>query len=165
MKKGILLSLLLIPCLGITQNPCLFICRNDTEIRRAADSIALKARSTFVFRDMMPSKLEECKFVVRYKDTINKESPVRMSVVFEQIMAGKNVDLEIPGTPVYYLYCVEGKYLDLFPAWKAFIDPSAGLEATSAKRHHERTLKCDGKELEFRFAKDDDSWKLSMIRM
>ena len=165
MRKDILLFLLLIPCLGIAQNPCLFVCRSEAEMRRTADSIALKAKSKFVFRDMMKSKQEECKFVIHYKDTLNKESPIRMNVVFEKIMAGKNADLEIPGTPVYYLYAVEGKYLDLFPAWKTCIDPSAVLEEACKKWLNERTLKCNGQELIFRLMKADDAWRLSMIRM
>lgn len=164
MKNIIVLFILMLPIIGFSQEPCLFICKSESEMRQAADAIALKAKSNFVFRDITRSPRAEAKVSVRYWDTANVERR-KMSVVFEEYMIGKNEDLEIPGTPVYYLYSVSGKYLDLFPTWKAYIDPTAELEKTSIHYYNESKLQCNGENLEFRFDKLTDTWKLYLIRM
>lgn len=46
-------------------------------------------------------------------------------------MIGANPSMEIEGTPSYKLYSVYGKYLDIFPIWKKYIDPTADIEFVS----------------------------------
>ena len=112
-----------------SQTPLKFIVDNTNDVRSLSDSIALRARGTYVFSKQ---GVEETNgYEVLYKN--KADSTDIMHVRFILRMSGANKDLEISGTPQYIFSNVSGKYLDLFPFWKTFINPSDNIEELSKK--------------------------------
>lgn len=62
------------------------------------------------------------------------EEPRRLSITFKYYMEGEDQTLEIEGTPTYRIASIQGAYLDLFPMWKAWINPDADLHKIASDR-------------------------------
>lgn len=119
-----LLTLLVILFIGVTTNAQLHFKTKDLkEVRQLADSIALTAKTVYKYEKEGISKRDSNYYVILYT---NKDDDFdRLGVAFWIDYIGRNIDLEIKGTPVYTLDLVQGKFLDLFPFWKRHINPKA----------------------------------------
>jgi len=165
MKTFALLLLMSLSFVGYSQDYASFICRNESEVRRLSDNIALNAKRHFKFDTVKISHLDARKYIVSYSDIEDTVSNSKLNVVFEIYMKGANKDLEIIGTPEYCFSSVRGKYLDIFPFWKKFINPKADLQNVSEKKSDEITISLpSGKRNGFRFSDSDDLWKIRMIQ-
>ncbi len=115
---------------------------DTTMVRQLSDSLALNAKRDFVFVKQGRSVNDKNYYAVVYNDKEDENN--RMTVAFRVSMIGANQALEIEGTPEYEFEFVYGKFLDLFPFWKKFIDESANAEqiCTGAKKAE---MKINGK--------------------
>ena len=66
-----------------------------------------------------------------YVENTSNEVPLKIRLLFRVKFIEANPALEIEGKPLYELYLMQGKFLDIFPAWKKYIDPDADIEKTS----------------------------------
>ncbi len=129
-----LLILLTTLFIGIIANAQLHFKTKDLkEVRQLADSIALTAKTPYVFSKEGISKQNSNYYVVVY--TNPKDDYDRLGVAFWISHIDRNLDLEIKGTPVYTFDFVRGNFLDLFPFWKRHINKQAdAVKITKGKR-------------------------------
>ncbi len=129
-----LLTLLVILFIGITTNAQLHFKTKDLkEVRQLADSIALTAKTPYIFSEEGISKRDKNYYGVVYTNPKDKDD--RLGVAFWISHIGRNLDLEIKGTPVYTFDFVYGNFLDLFPFWKRHINTNAdAVKITKDKR-------------------------------
>ncbi len=100
-----------------------FQTKNVKKVRQLADSIALNAKTPYVFSKEGASKRNSNYYVVIYNNP--KDDYDRLGVAFHIKYIGRNIDLGTKGTPVYTFDFVQGNFLDLFPFWKRHINPNA----------------------------------------
>lgn len=93
------------------------------EVRQLADSIALTGKTPYKYTKEGVSRGDSNYYVVLY--TNENDDFDRLGVAFWIDHIGRNIDLEIEGTPVYTLDLVKGNFLDLLPFWKRHINQSA----------------------------------------
>lgn len=99
-------------------------------IRQISDSIASNTKRPYHFQsEGWVERLDL--YRVRYVN--NNDSTIKLSVFFSKIKIGENKALEIKGKTKYVFYTAIGKYLDIFPFWKKFIDKTADETACSTK--------------------------------
>lgn len=129
-----LLTLLVILFIAVTTNAQLHFKTKDLkEVRQLADSIALTAKTPYIFSNEGVSKRDKNYYVVVY--TNPKDDYDRLGVAFWINHIGRNLELEIKGTPVYTFDFVRGNFLDLFPFWKRHINKNAdAVKITKGKR-------------------------------
>lgn len=156
MKKNLLLSLLLLST--IMANAQIKFISNDLEdARQLADSIALNAKFPFKFVEEGIRKANNNHYF-KYQNTENESES--MTVYFIVKMEGENKDLEIKGKPKYIFNTVYGRFLNLFPFWKQFINPESDpVEITEGKMRDRKEI--DGRALHLR--KEADTWCIVMI--
>lgn len=135
MKK--LLTLLVILLVALTANAQLQFKTEDLkEVRQLADSIALTGKTPYQFSKEGVSKRDKNYYVVLY--TNPHDSYDRLGVAFWINHEGRNIDLEIKGTPVYTLDLVRGNFLDLFPFWKRHINTNADAVAITKETRKDK---------------------------
>lgn len=119
-----LLTLFIALFISLTANAQLqFKTKDLKEVRQLADSIALTGKTPYQFSKEGVSKRDKNYYVVLYANP--NDDYDRLGVAFWINYEGRNIDLEIKGTPVYILDFVKGNFLDLFPFWKRHINPNA----------------------------------------
>lgn len=149
---------------GRAQDFKLFEGGDEAYARRLADSIALNAKRQFALREARYAKSDTSVYLFIYRDLGDTTGANLMKVVFSIKMIGANKDLEIRGTRTLLFDGVEGKYLDLFPAWKKFVNPSASLGSLASKGHDEVNMFFpDGREARLTLRKMGNYWRLFML--
>lgn len=157
MKLKHLLAVLLFTVTTVLQAQIKFESYNLNEARQLADSIALNAKYPFVFVEEGIAKANHNQYF-RYVNKENEEE--RLTVFFNIRMEGRNVDLEIEGTPKYEFNAVYGRFVNLFPFWKKFIDPTADAEKiTTGSRYH--NVNKDSRK--FTLQRQSDKWGITMF--
>lgn len=108
----------------ITANAQLHFKTKDLkEVRQLADSIALNAKTPYTFMKEGISKGDSNYYVVLYQNMDDEYD--RFGVAFLIEHEGRNIDLEIEGTPIYTFDLVKGNFLDLYPFWRQHINQQA----------------------------------------
>jgi hypothetical protein len=105
-----------------------FVSSDKNDMRVLADSIAANAKRLYVFDSERVNESDKYFYSLKYLTEDNADA---LTIGIKIIMVGKNTDLEIEGTPEYYLSVVYGNFLDLFPFWSRFIDDSKDAETVS----------------------------------
>lgn len=167
MKK---ILLLLFGCFALftaqAQNRDVFTCKDTTTCVSNIDILLQDAKRTY---NKVDSYMYDNKFIVEYKAVEpNSDATVKLRVVFLKRAKGANLALEQPGQTVYELQYIIGKYLDIFPVWKKYIDPSADIEALSTKGYSDskKFENTDGSGEEYSFQYDSQNkalWNFSRV--
>ena len=105
-----------------------FTSDNPKDMRTLADSIVSNAKRTYKFSSETPIKDS---YVIRIRYVNVADTTDRLNVFYSTAMKGANQALEIVGTPEYKFHSAMGKFLDLFPFWKKFIEPESNAESAS----------------------------------
>lgn len=135
-KLTILLALFALSCTTVCAQ-LKFVSDNKNDLRILADSIVLNAKRNYQFSTEQ-LKDKESFYILRYRDVDNPTNMIPVGIKI--YMEGKNVDLEIERKPIYYFSIVQGRFLDLFPFWKKYIDVNAD-ENIISKKGNARTKK------------------------
>ena len=137
------------------------------ECIRLADSLLKLSKRTFALKDSEQTP-QMPKFILDYRATDAPEGEViKLSVFFNILQKGANPSLEQKGTTVYTLATIYGKYLDIVPIWKTYIDLDADIVkiAESGRMCIKRLRTDDGAEVSFRLYPDQNRegiWILSL---
>ena len=124
MKKIFVLMLLSTSLLLQAQSLDSFVAKDGQSAKKIADSLALIAKRPFQYVSEYGDKGNVLyNWVVLYNEVGNKNN--ELSVWFRVKWIGANPSLEIKGTPEYVLDHVKGKFLDVFPFWKKYIDTTS----------------------------------------
>lgn len=136
MKKALFFLLInsffLISISTQAQNLDALQCDTEEQCAVIADSLLKDARSTYKLlnkRTRVSSGRTYIELV--YVEDVESETPPKMKIIFQLKKIGGNAALEIEGTPLYVFNSFHGKYLDIFPTWIKYINPSANLEKVS----------------------------------
>lgn len=133
MKKILLTSACFLFCMvAAAQDISLFTCDSKEACVKVADSLLRDSKRQYKLLKAYDFSQGNNYYELLYKevgDTIKE--PLKLSVTFKIEMIGANSALEIEGTPSYKLKFITGRFLDIFPIWEKFIDPTADMEATS----------------------------------
>lgn len=157
MKKAIItLSLFSITLLTYAQLK--FISNTKEDMRLLGDSIVMSAKRHYIYQSE-EEKEKGSFYIIRYVNTEDQTDILPVGV--KVIMKGKNVDLEIEGTPIYSFAITQGKYLDLYPFWKQFIDPQADSESIEKKGR----VKINKDNCVFYFQRDNKNWIIRMDKL
>jgi gamma-glutamylcysteine synthetase len=108
-----------------------YITDNLNDVRQLSDSIALNAKRTFKYSKQGIPNEGKYVYLVKYINTVDTTEV--MYIKFHIKMVGANEDLEIAGTRQYVFEYVSGRYLDLFPFWKKFVNTSEDIEELTKK--------------------------------
>lgn len=95
------------------------------------------------------------------KDTTGEE---KIRVTFLSYEEGGNKSLEIPGKRAYSFTSLTGSFLDIFPTWKALVEPEAEAETTSKRSNIWFRREIYGSEKTLRFAQSDGNQWYIQIR-
>jgi len=99
------------------------------------DDIVSNMRGAFKFKYAEPDTLNNRPdiYYFYYKSDSIKTDASLMTITFDVRNEGGNQALEIQGSDRYYLRSLIGKYLDVFPFWKEYVDPNADKIELSKK--------------------------------
>lgn len=136
MKTKLTLSLLALAFICSAQLP--LTTKSLINVRNVSDSLALNAKQAFKFDKQSIGKNDKNFYLLKYNNAADIESP--MVVAFRIKMIGSNPDLQIQGTPEYSFYKVSGRFLDLFPFWVKFMNPTAIAVNVSQKKEDTATI-------------------------
>ncbi len=100
-----------------------FQTKDVKEVRQLADSIALNAKTPYIFSKEGVSKRNSNYYVIIYNNS--NDDYDRLGIAFHIEYIDRNLDLDIEGTLVYTFDFVQGNFLDLFPFWQRHINPNA----------------------------------------
>lgn len=136
----------------------LLVAHSLGEAKAIADTVAKGYRLPYKW--YKTDSLRDSEIVmVCYKNQNNPDD--KMQVVFSRFMEGANKELEIPGTPAYYLKFFNGKFLDLFPFYKRFV-PAATAEQTSQQWNNKTLVDTEKGKREVRLHSEDDHWEIDI---
>jgi len=133
-----------------------FVSDNPKDMRPIADSIALNAKRTFKFSIEKPV---QGMLMTKILYTNISDPKDIIYILYSMEIVGENKALEIKGTPVYTFRSATGKFLDLFPFWKKFINPNLNI-VTASDQTNEAIV--DGKRLIFRDEPNISKWEISI---
>ncbi len=122
-KLTLLLFAICSPLFFYAQAPVKFIFENTNELRQLSDSIAYNAKRKYTYSKQGVSSMDDRYYCVRYVNSVDTTEALAVFFLINEV--GSNDALEIKGTTQYVFYGVANSFLDLFPFWKKFIDPSA----------------------------------------
>ena len=128
--KSKLTALFLVLAFTCSAQTVKFVTDNLIVVRQTADSIALNAKRHYTFSDegfIGKSTI----YRLQYVNAADKTDTLK--VAFSKNTIGANKALEISGTTEYSFYIALGKYSDLFPFWKKFIDKNADTAECSTQ--------------------------------
>ena len=134
--KTKLLSLFLVLTFTCSAQTFNFVSDNAKDMRTIADSIVSNAKRTYKFSSEMQIKNS---YVTRIRYVNLADTTDKLTVFYSKMMKGANSALEIIGTPEYSFHTAYGKFLDLFPFWKKFIDCKVDL-AKASQEMNEATI-------------------------
>lgn len=138
-KASVILFILFISSNSFSQNADLFYNVSKDSAKLIADDLAAIAKSKYQFVSFTENP-KRGGAIFYYKDADNDDN--RLSVYFRIY----NETLEISGTPRYYFYKVEAKFLDVFPFWKKYIQPDADdVKMSKNESFNKVYLKSSGK--------------------
>jgi len=154
MKTKFTLLFLVLTFICTAQTSLKFVSGNKGDMRTLADSIVLNAKHTFKYAKEGQIKESSVYFFkyVNITDTTNV-----LALYYNIKMKGENVALEVTGTPEYTFYAAKGKFLDLFPFWKRYINRNADIAKISTSQD-DKTINGS----QFYLQEDSGQWKLSM---
>ena len=72
-------------------------------------------------------------FPMMFETTLDTGEKKRVQAVFEILLVGENKALEQSGHIIYRFDYMSGPYLDIFPVWQKYFDPTADKEAIAEK--------------------------------
>lgn len=127
---------------------------NVKDLRTLADSIASNAKRSFNFISEGVSTEDENYYILKYATA---DAAYKLNVVYRISMAGESDALETAGKAQYTLYFVSGAFLDIFPFYQKFINPSAIAENV-VEMHEAKSVK-DGCRFSLREA-TADIWRM-----
>ena len=153
--KTKMLSLFLVLTITCSAQTVKFITDNLKDARQTADSIALNAKRTYRFSS--EGKIKDS-YIYRFRYVNVSDTTDILPVYFHISMKGANSALEITGTPEYSFHTAFGKFLDLFPFWKKFIQPESD-KASASQQMNEVTI--NGKRFYLRESPGRE-WEISM---
>jgi hypothetical protein len=140
--KKLAILLLLMPVFGWSQNVWFEGLSKDSALLMA-NTIVGMAKHKFSFKEEYQSTAKQgdgliIKFVL--DSTKGTKNPEYLDIVFQRIYVGKDVDLEIIGTPRYFFKKIPAiKLLDIAPFWKAYVDEK--YDVLTMKGEQEKILK------------------------
>ncbi len=158
-KLSFLFVLVLVSFCLQAQSPIGITFESTGSLRQFADSIALNAQRPFDYTSEGVSTDNPNYYVLTYANKGDATDIVR--VVFRIEADGANTALETDGKTSYTFYGTSGKFLDIFPFWSKFIDPSA--DPALAGSFHEYKKELEG----FRFTLKDTgtTWRMDCKRI
>ncbi|MRM84529.1 hypothetical protein D1002_00945 [Riemerella anatipestifer] len=65
----------------------------------------------------------------------------KVSFIYYKFKAGENKNLEIKGIDRYGIKSISGKFLDVFPIWKKFVDPNSVAEEVANREATKKITK------------------------
>ncbi len=140
---------------GISESSNLVIKDDEEKVREISDYLANNAKRNYDFKSADYSRASKNYYIVSYtesgipeKELTDKE---KINMQFHVYYEGENTALEVKGTPIFTFKHVKGRYLDIFPFWKKYIDPNADAETIATSRFKESKTKIiiDGYERTF----------------
>lgn len=152
--KKLTISFLALAFMCNAQTSLKFVSDNQNDMRTLADSIVLNAKHTFKF--IKEGHIKEST-VYYYKYVNVTDTTDVLPVFYSMKMKGENAALEVTGTPEYTFYAAKGKFLDLFPFWKRYINLNADISKISTSQD-DKTINGS----QFYLQEDSGQWKLSM---
>lgn len=153
MKKLFTSIILVALCLNLAAQ-VKFISSNPDDMRILSEALISASKRSFTYDTTVVSN--KYSYTIRYKDRENEK--YRLEFRFQIVYKGENKDLEIAGVPEYRFSNVSGKYLDLFPFWKSYINPEEDKELLTSKK---ATFIKKG-DYTFIFSKFSDKWSIEM---
>lgn len=157
MKKIILLLLSLFALFAAqAQSRTIFVCNTPAACASSVETLLKDA--TRSYKLLNSYEYDNRKYILEYEvpKVNDSDQAIKMRVVFLKRAIGANPALEQPGQIVYELQTITGKYLDIFPIWKKYIDSNADIE-TLAERGYSDRIKFDngnGAGEEYRLSED-----------
>ncbi len=139
---------------SIVQAQIKFISNKKEDMRLIGDSIILNAKRNYIFKSETVEN--RYSYSLNYENTENKDDI--LSVNIQVYYRNENPEFEIEQIPEFNFSYVEGRYLDLFPFWKKYINEDEDIEKLSQKKHT-YLFKYNKR---FIFSKSSEIWKLSM---
>lgn len=153
MKKIIIPILLVVLSLNLTAQ-VKFVSNNKNDMKTIAETLISSANTAFTYDTTLTHNQYRYNIIYKGVDNTDYRLYLRIQIVYN----GENKDLNISGTPEYRFASVSGKFVDLFPFWKSFINPSENPEELTKKSA--TFIKKDG--LTFVFSKFGDNWSIQM---
>lgn len=150
-KISILLLVIALSCSAQTFN---YVSNKANDMRTIADSIVSNAKRTYMFSNENQMKGS---YITKIKYINPSDTTDILTMFYSKKMKGANAALELSGTPEYSFHSVYGKFKDLFPFWKKFIDTSSDPE-TASKELNEATVN----DKRFYFRESNGQWEISM---
>lgn len=167
MKKIVLLLFGSLALLSVkAQERSIFTCHSPEACVASVDSLLRGAKRVYKLTESY-SYDNQSKYILEYRGAEEGlPDSVNLHAVFIKRTKGANIALEIEGVVVYELSAINGKYLDLFPIWKAFVDTTSDKEALAARGYsdHKKFSNADGSGEEYSFKENGQNktiWQFS----
>lgn len=161
MKRTTLVLFSLLVCLFVqAQDYTNFNCSTEKESRTITDSLLKESKRQYKLVDSLKYQNN---YILDYEYK-TETAPLKIRFAFSVYKVGANPDLEIEGKIVYTLKSIYGKYLDIFPIWKKYINPEADMETLSKKfGGDKKQIPIGDKTKVYTFRSDDNGyWILSI---
>ncbi|MEG1842398.1 MAG: hypothetical protein RR221_06755 [Alistipes sp.] len=157
MKKIVFLLFGLLALLTVkAQERSIFTSHSPEGCVASVDSMLQGAKRAYKLIKSYPYD-NQSKFILDYRGSKpGSADSVNMRVVFIKRAKGANPAMEIAGETVYELQAMYGKFLDIFPVWNKYVDPTADMSAIATKRRCDRKKfeNPDGSGEEYNFKED-----------
>lgn len=140
------------------QDLSVLTCSTQEECIIIMDSLLKDAKRAYEFVEFRnPGNENRYYFSFIEANPTDTDNPTKAIAVFAKYMRGANPALEIEGTPVYEINAIRGKFLDLFPIWKKYVDPEADAEllVEKGRSHYDYTMP----HLKYYFKQNDNNDK------
>lgn len=139
MKTKLTLFFLSLVFIVSAQSSLKYLTFNLDDVRELADSIALNAKDVFKQVDEGIPIDNKIYYVITYTNTADAGDSI--VVMFRINYIGGTGDAVNPGTPQYSFNKATGKFINLFPFWSTFMNPSAVAADILEKKKDEAIVK------------------------
>lgn len=132
-----------------------FFAESTEKCREFTDRFLAMTEYDYEYQDALPRK---DLYHLVYARTDENGDKSHIIVTYRVRNIGGNEALEVKGTDEYHFYMIHGRFLDIFPFWKKYIDPTAAKETIAEKNEtwHEVHFVGNAGSSHFRFGKQEN---------
>jgi len=165
MKKLLLIiSLLLAITKLFAQNNPVYqlIGKTPEQVRVIADRVMSLTKTEYEFSHISERSSRPSYYALVYREKGEEDWKKQFYVEFRKYMIGEDKNLDIIGEPIYFLFEVRGKFLDIFPIWQRYFSPNSVQEETVRKWREEAVVYIDGLKADQKFLLTNESglWQI-----
>ena len=139
-----------------------YITKDSLVMKQIADSILILSKHKYKYQKNTQN--ENGTFELTYLQDTSSNEKSTFTIYYIKTIIGANPDLETKGESFFKLITIRAKFLDIFPYWQKYINPSSyDTKVISYQNDIFTVMLSNYKNRQFSLGKSRDYWEINYI--